>query len=370
MRKTKTRKIKINKNKNKKRKGGKSLRKSTLSIPTNGLGMLAKGESKTVWQLKGRPYAVINANLEQMGKTTHEKQEEEYHFSKLLSIKYPLFFPEVYHLDLDENTKEESDVLDTMAYTPTDKLKFIWVKEVCNPPSINELRGNYLEKAIRLLINLMKKGICYTDIKHLNVGIRGNDYVIIDTSPEDTYYIPEQYQLDYLKGEIIVCCTNLYFHLSRIDDPSGMNKLTWLKIKRIFMFLCNNHLLERTVFMDKLKQFLQNNNTDFIEDKELKIHIIHIVRFIFNKYMCTEDYCETNNCTVKTVCPIRKINEFQKEYSDTPVEIVSIQASFMTYLSGGPDRHLKRLIELLAELSKVEDSSWNAFNPLKWKWTV
>lgn len=363
--------IKYKRKGKRKTKGGKALRNPILSIPKNGIEMIEKGRSKTVWQLKGRPYAVINANVKQMTETTFEKQQEEYQFSKILSIKYPSLFPKVYHLDIDEETKEESDVLDTLPLEETElkpntKYKFIWAKEVCNIPSIEELRGNYLEKVIQILITLMEKGLCYTDMKPMNVGIRGNNYVIIDTSHEDIYYVPPDYQLDYLKGEILVSCMTLYLYVSLSQDeknkpfwlpPDVLNHPILLKIKRIFAFLFINKALERDAFIAKLKQFLLTKETYSVPYEELIHYIKKLTRNISGSYNCTDE----EGCIFNDFYSFQKQIPCEGQICKTE-DIVSIVSSFRTYLSTEKINHFfAELKSIYGSENLTETSLWNRF---------
>jgi hypothetical protein len=264
--------------KRRKKKGGNSgTRRYNLPIPERDslLKDPGKGAFKTVWQLPTSKRVVINTTKEQMNqhKITDPKcdQYNEYLFSKSLYDAYPALFPKVYALN-DTESQEELSIINKMSesHPETDIAikKYIWLKEACELPTIQELQGNYLEKAIQLLFQLMTYGLCYIDIKPANVGKRGDTYLVIDTGREDIYFIPKEYRKDYLIGEILICCMTLYHYLKSEDSCTVS---IYQRIKVLFQ-----HLL----IFDSNEQI----STNLMADEILEPAINRLRTKLYNKY--------------------------------------------------------------------------------------
>jgi len=270
--------------KRRKKKGGNSdtrdsgTRRYNLPIPDKNLKKDAgKGATKTVWQLQNSKanVVVINSTRDQMieRQITNCDQFNEYLFSKSLSNAYPALFPKVYALkdtvsELEKINEMNNEMSKTPPETPNIAQKYIWVKEACQLPAIQEIQGDYLEKAIQLLFHLMTYGLCYIDIKPANVGKRGNDYLVIDTGREDIYFIPEEHRKDYLIGEILICCMTLYHYLKSND---GCTESMYQKIKFVFQQLLTCYSIEHI-------------STNLMTDDKLKLAIRSLRTKLFNKY--------------------------------------------------------------------------------------
>jgi hypothetical protein len=219
-------------------------------------------------------------------------------------------------------------------YKPSGIDEYVWVKEFCKNPDYEELCGFYLYRVIQLLIDLMKQELCYIDVKPANIGKRGTNYVIIDTGREDIYFIPPQYQLDYLKGEILIACMSLYSHLE-VNYPNNINnKRAFQKIKRILGFLYTNDSLEKTDFISSLESCIRTNDTYSISNDELAKFAINLGSYVrgrlSQKYSCTESENEKP-------CPLVEIYNYQKRIPCEneichPNEVISIISRFRDYV--------------------------------------
>lgn len=294
----------------------------------------SKGSFKTVWQLKNSPLVVINSNPSQVRDKDKDKdkpylkQFNEYLFSRSLSTAYPDFFPAVYELYEPISTRE-LEMIDQMDrnrnHTPSEEtptFKYIWLKEACHPPDLKELQENFLEKAIQLLVDLMKKGLCYIDIKPMNIGKRGESYVIIDSGVEDIYLIPKEYQSDYLRGEILICGMCLYHYLK---ENRALLQNTYQKIKNVFHFILNKPMeeLEVEALEAVLKEGIPSNDKNTVNKKDL----INLRTYLYNKYNCTLQ--DKDPCPISKMANTGSDNPFQYKEGKS----CSITARLLNYCS-------------------------------------
>ena len=265
-----TRKNKKNKKqKTRKYKGGTrksplGLRRLTLQVPTN----TVSGAFKTIWKVPESNYVVINSTQEQAkeDKTPYLNQLQEFAFSKRLNVLYPQFFPKVSSFKGDEKELKVIDQLKNIE-TSDKRLKYIWLKENCPPPSDEEIQTTYLKKAIQLLMDLMEQGLCYIDIKPMNIGKRGQEYVVIDTGREDIYYIPKDYKEDYLKGEILICGMSIYHYLKDKGLPIPYEEILSVFSLIIPPIESQENFID-TPFKDKLQAYLEGKTIKIQEHIE------------------------------------------------------------------------------------------------------
>ncbi len=287
--------------KRRKKKGGDSgTRRYNLPIPDRRLLKkdAGKGAFKTVWQLQNSKRVVINSTKDQMDnrKINNCDQFNEYLFSKSLYEAYPALFPKVYALN-DKDSTEEATIINKMSesHPETSNLekKYIWLKEACELPTIEDIQGDYLEKAIQLLFQFMMYGLCYIDIKPDNVGKRGDTYLVIDTGREDIYFIPEEYRKDYLVGEILICCMTLYHYLKSKDSCT---ESIYQRIKFVFQ-----HLLT----FDSNEQI----STNLITDDNLEPKIKKLRKKLYDKYLEGSEWSQILNHQTTHTLPSKYLEE-------------------------------------------------------------
>jgi len=312
------------KRKTRKYKGGtrkspleRGLRRVTLSLPTN----TVSGASKTIWKVPGSRDVVINSTQEQTKHlhTPYLTQLREFAFSNKLNALFPQFFPEV---SFFKGGEEELNVIDGLKKNETSdkRLKYIWLKEYC-PPPVDEIKNTYLKKAIQLLVNLMKQGLCYIDIKPMNLGKRGEAYVVIDTGCEDIYYIPKEYQEDYLKGEILICGMCVYHYLQVKGLP-----IPYKEILPVFSLILpqlreSQENFIDTPFKDKLQAYLEGETIQIPKDMKEMEEMEYSIRGFIKKM--TKTYLENDQ--------IKKIREEQKNNLNNDAVLVTISARLKDY---------------------------------------
>jgi len=255
----------------------RGLRRVTLPVPK----IKASGAFKTIWKVKGSRRVVINSTLEQTekDKTPYRTQLQEFAFSKKMSTFFPQFFPEVSFFKGDE---KELEVIDQLRNSKSadKRLKYIWLKEDCPPPSDEEIQHTYLKKAIQLLVDLMKQGLCYIDIKPMNIGKRGDAYVVIDTDPEDIYFVPSEYQIDYLKGEILICGMSVYHYLKdlKVNHNKTEFEIPYDKILQAFS-LAIIPTKEKSIFEHKLQSYLKGETIEIPKNIEKSIKSVELTMY-------------------------------------------------------------------------------------------
>ena len=100
------------------------------------------------------------------------EQIREFHFSHLMSVRFPGLVPKVYPLA-------------DGAYEPTDRYRYS--KEFCDPVVKD---AALFHNMIQICDDMVDQGWVYLDMKPDNLGLLNGRTVLIDTDPESFYMIP------------------------------------------------------------------------------------------------------------------------------------------------------------------------------------
>jgi len=166
----------------------------------------------------------------------------------------------------------------------------------------------------------------------MNIGKRGQSYIVIDTGCEDIYYVPKEYQEDYLKGEILICCMSTYHYLKDLKDPKDKKKrknpeieIPYDEILSVFSLILSDD------FQDKLQAYLKGERIEIpkIEISKLKqmeSDIKKIRTLLYKTYLYDE--------------PKEKIRSENINQLNNQENIYMISARLFNYASSGQIKQL------------------------------